>query len=233
MIKIFAFNIEENANQINISQLMKYVAVEKQERINHSRGQADVQRTLLADALIRAVACRHLQRTNHELQFKMNEYGKPFLDGADKFYFNLSHSGKWVVCAADNQAIGIDIEEIAPVEMDIAKLYFSAEEFAYLMAKNQADRLPLFYDLWTLKESYIKALGCGLNVDLNAFTVAINYGQAEIKKTFSQMPAFLRQYPLDIEYRLSVCAFNNEFPDEIEIVDMAWILDGIIKRPGA
>ena len=46
------------------------------------------------------------------LKFEKNQYGKPYLSEHPDFYFNISHSGEYVLCAIDNNPIGVDIEEV-------------------------------------------------------------------------------------------------------------------------
>ncbi|WP_157729153.1 4'-phosphopantetheinyl transferase family protein [Bacillus atrophaeus] len=71
-----------------------------------------------------------------ELTFTTNYYGKPFLESYENdCYFNISHSGEWVVCAIDKGHIGINIERIAPIKLDIAKRFFTDEEYQDLKKK--------------------------------------------------------------------------------------------------
>jgi len=176
-----------------------------------------------ADLLIRSIACRYLSVNNEQLDFRTNEYGKPYIYGSNDFHYNLSHSGKWVVCAVDRQPVGIDVEAVAPVDLDIARTFFSPEEVVYIMGRPGAERTGLFYELWTLKESYVKALGCGLSNPLNSFAIKLfGDGKARVKEANPEV--FLRQYELDQGYKLAVCSFRAAFPSQINIIDMDWIL---------
>ncbi|MDF9507965.1 4'-phosphopantetheinyl transferase family protein, partial [Bacillus cereus] len=67
--------------------------------------------------------------------------------------------------------MGIDIEQIRPIKLkDILKV-FSEKEIEDLNLKTLADKYNYFYDLWTLKESYIKAIGTGFGTPFNSFTI--------------------------------------------------------------
>lgn len=86
-------------------------------------------------------------------------YGRPYLPG--NFDFNISHSGRLVVCAAANRMkVGVDVEWIQPIP-----LYEYAETFTYQQAKmiqQSKDPIKTFYRIWTMKESLLKAIGTGL-----------------------------------------------------------------------
>jgi 4'-phosphopantetheinyl transferase len=56
--------------------------------------------------------------------------------------------------------------------MAVALQFFAAPEVDYLR-RLPADRQTEFYSLWTLKEAYIKAVGLGFSVPLDAFSFAL------------------------------------------------------------
>ncbi|MBX7224576.1 MAG: 4'-phosphopantetheinyl transferase superfamily protein [Chitinophagales bacterium] len=74
--------------------------------------------------------------------------------------FNISHSGKYVLCAlAKNCAIGVDIEKHREIEFSVFDRYFSTNEWHDMIhADNPLSR---FFYYWSLKESVIKADGRG------------------------------------------------------------------------
>jgi len=90
--------------------------------------------------------------------------GRPFLGcGID---FNISHSGDCVVCALCTEGrVGIDIEEIRPIDLSDFKAQMTPGQWETVMrAKN---RLEAFFSLWTQKEALIKADGRGLLIPLD------------------------------------------------------------------
>ena len=101
------------------------------------------------------------------------ENGKPFL--ADiPLSFSLSHSGEWVVCALADREVGCDVERVRPVRTAVAGRYFRPEEAATIAAAPTPDeRYDRFFRYWTLKESFVKALGSGLRLPLSAFTIIL------------------------------------------------------------
>lgn len=53
--------------------------------------------------------------------------------------------------------------------MDVAKRFFAKEEYELLLQKEGEERRALFYELWTLKESYVKYKGMGLALPFHQF----------------------------------------------------------------
>ncbi len=141
---------------------------------------------LLGRVLMRQVLSRYEEIAPAQWQFYYNEYGKPSLtvelqaELSSPLYFNLSHSqGVLVLAVARLEEIGIDIEcntRSRRVEK-IAQRYFSNAEVAEVLALNDSKRLGRFYDLWSLKEAYIKACGMGLAIDLGHFS--FSFAQAD------------------------------------------------------
>ena len=88
--------------------------------------------------------------------------------------YNISHAGDWVVLAAGQGRIGVDVMKTTDNRID------RLSEFFRLMTKQFTDKewqtirksgkdeqqLQTFFRHWTLKESYVKAIGTGLNLDL-------------------------------------------------------------------
>lgn len=104
-------------------------------------------------------------------KIKRNSFGKPFLP-THPIGFNVSHSGDYViaVCALANQ-VGVDIEQNRPIDITAYESIFHAEEWAYLQSENSANA---FFEVWTKKESLLKARGTGFQVDLARINIFDN-----------------------------------------------------------
>ncbi|MBN2533250.1 MAG: 4'-phosphopantetheinyl transferase superfamily protein [Spirochaetales bacterium] len=196
---------------------MKFVGEKKEERILKFRRREDAERTLVGDAFIRTIVCNQFHLKNSDLEFECNEYGKPFVMNIPDFHYNLSHSGKWVACAIDYEPLGIDVEGIRPIDFSIAERFFSKTEYEDLIAKPEQEQLEYFYDLWTLKESYIKARGKGLSLPLSSFSIRKDRTGITIESENEESWYFV-QYPIDPGYKFSVCAGNFHFPVEVELL---------------
>ncbi len=74
-------------------------------------------------------------------------------------------------CVARGHDVGLDIEDLRR-KIDVLPLatrFFAATEAADLLAQPEHTRRRRFFEYWTLKEAYVKALGAGLTVPLNQF----------------------------------------------------------------
>ncbi len=205
--------------------LMACVSPEKRARIPRFFREEDRIRGLIADILARSVITRETGLENHQIEFYTNDYGKPFLKGRTDFQFNLSHSGIWVVCAVDNQPIGIDVERIQSIDLDISKNYFSPDEHQDLMT--QEDKFAYFFTLWSLKESYIKIVGKGLSLPLNSFSIKFfSPDDIRIKAEDRLLEnIFFKQYDIHMDYKMAVCAHQRGFPGSIRVMTMQQLAD--------
>jgi 4'-phosphopantetheinyl transferase len=132
---------------------------------------------LLTRALCRSVLSRYADVRPQDWRFRRNDYGRPEIDGPAglaPLRFNLSNARSLVACVVTRRAdAGVDVEETARSEapLDIANEFFSADELRELRALPVAEQGARFFDLWTLKESYIKARGLGLQIPLDRFSM--------------------------------------------------------------
>ena len=115
-----------------------------------------------------------------DFAFRIGRYGKPELaeePEQGRLRFNLSHSRGLVCCAVTRELdVGIDVEgSVRDVDVDgLAEQVFSADEVACLQQLVGCARREAFFAIWTLKEAYIKAVGRGLSIPLDAFSVCLD-----------------------------------------------------------
>jgi phosphopantetheinyl transferase len=106
--------------------------------------------------------------------FEKNAFGKPYLAGSDDetpaTEFSLSHTRGFVACAISLARVGIDVER-ARQHIDyenIAQSNFSHQEIRALEELPAIARMTRVLELWTLKEAFLKATGCGLSAPLDS-----------------------------------------------------------------
>ena len=104
-------------------------------------------------------------------EIAVTQYGKPYLPGLPHFHFSLSHSENMALCAVSNEEVGCDIEIPRGFDPKIARRFFHKTECDWLFSHPEEEQSDAFYRLWTCKESFMKALGLGLSLELDSFAV--------------------------------------------------------------
>jgi len=134
-----------------------------------------------AHALLRHTLSRDGDRAPERWCFDKGANGKPFLiDAGDApASFSLSHAHGMVACAVTNGAdVGVDVECIDRDvnAADIAARFFAPAEAAHLIQCDADARRERFFDLWTLKEALVKALGAGMAMSLSSLAFTVDSG---------------------------------------------------------
>ncbi|MEI6286013.1 MAG: 4'-phosphopantetheinyl transferase superfamily protein [Bacillota bacterium] len=169
-------------------------------------------RALTAALLLANVVNNYSQVNFTQAVITENEYGKPDIAGLPDFHFNLSHSGSWVVCAIDNSPLGVDVQEICQrTDLEIAERFFSAREASALRVIPEHRQRDLFFTLWALKESFIKAEGKGLSLALDSFAFDVAETIGLVANESTQDWRF-RLYDLQADYKLALCLEHDRFP---------------------
>lgn len=171
----FAF-LEECCEPALMGQYLSLLSADERER--HDRFHFDVDRRhfLLTRALVRTVLSFYAPRHPREWRFRADQFGRPFVTNVDRnvqrLSFNLSHTeGLILLGVTAERRLGVDVESMArSIPAEVAD-FFSVRE---VQALRSASDPSLFWDLWTLKESYIKARGMGLSIPLDQFSFALD-----------------------------------------------------------
>jgi 4'-phosphopantetheinyl transferase len=138
----------------------------ERQRASGYRREADRIRYVISRGTLRGLVGRQLQVEPARVAFGIGEFGKPFVAEHHGLHFNSSHSGDWVLHALSTAApVGVDVEALLPGRIDL-------EDFSHALAPRELERLlslpvahrnAAFADIWVCKESYVKAIGQGLN----------------------------------------------------------------------
>ncbi len=124
--------------------------------------------------------------------------GKPEADG---IFFNISHSGDYVIGVASDTPIGCDIEKMEKAPIEIADKFFCNNEKEYILRHSNIDFA--FWKMWTLKESYMKMTGEGMSLPLNKFFVEADFDISVYRNNIKQNCIF-RHFVYD-DHSISVC----------------------------
>ena len=138
--------------------------------------------SLGAELLLRDALCDFGIDKTEPLEFEYRKNGKPYLCGHDDIFFNLSHSGDYVMCAVSKSEVGCDIQKIDKADMKLAERFFTEREYhAIAELPTEEERTDMFYRYWTLKESFMKVTGLGMQLSLNAFEILIGNPDSTVK----------------------------------------------------
>jgi 4'-phosphopantetheinyl transferase len=126
-----------------------------------------------AHALTRLMLSRYSGRAASSWRFANGPYGKPEIaEPSVALRFNLSHTDGLVASAVACEGhVGVDVERLDDrrLGMDLAEQTFAPAEVAHLRSLPAAARTEAAFELWTLKEAYVKATGFGLHCPLDSF----------------------------------------------------------------
>ena len=155
------------------------------------------------------------------LRFGQGEHGKPYLCDYPQVHFNLSHSGKRVMCVVSAHACGCDVEQVdrrqKQIDMVIRCLAASEQRLAAISAVH-------FCRIWTLKESILKLSGEGIVIPLNSFEVSLD--PPAVRQDFFPEPILLKEYDtFQNDYCCSLALSGGEPPETMTEVDLGRVLE--------
>lgn len=125
-----------------------------------------------------------------------NKYGKPYYKNSN-IKFNKSDTANVCVLIIEDKECGIDIEIIRKYDDIMAKEILSKEEYVFV---NNNDKDLYFTILWTLKESYLKCIGTGINIKLKELSFVENNKILKIKNNYK-----LNYFLYEDKYIISYC----------------------------
>lgn len=138
----------------------------RRDEVSHYRREVDRRVRVVAHGLLRRLLNEEYNLELDTLRVARGEHGKPFFPDFPHVHFNVSHCDLAVACVVASTPVGIDVETVAPLDMEVARRVLSDNELRDVLAAPRPD--VAFTRLWTLKESYLKLLGTGLIDDIKA-----------------------------------------------------------------
>ncbi len=151
-----------------------------------------------------------IKRFLGDTEIYTNKYGKPYCkNGA---YFNISHSGDYVVFVLSDCEIGCDIQRTDYIKTEnAAKIVFCDNEKQIL--HNAFDKTGMFYSLWTKKESLLKCIGEGFHRSSKSVDVSKSVFEENSKRYYFRTWNFS-------DYVISVCSEKNDISAQLEFITL-------------
>lgn len=153
-------------------------------------------------------------------------HGKPYFADSGIF-FNISHSGRYSVCAFGDRELGVDIQEFGgKSEADLFRLAEGAySAYDRMLMEHSHACAETFYTLWALKESYLKYTGEGLSGGIDTFSFELG-DPIRILRIFGEREEDnLLHFHTDLSIDGYVLASCTEVPDvHIRFIDKETIM---------
>lgn len=203
------------------SVLLKVLTDDELKRADKFHYKIDRKRYTVTKAFLKIILSKILSVNPVEIRFALNAHGKPKLIKPADVHFNISHSGNMgMIAVTDVAAIGVDVERYRErmTAGKAAKRFFSEKEVADFLELPEDQKLKGFFNCWTRKEAFIKALGLGLAMPLRDFDVTLKPGEkvklTDIRKINETATDWtLKPIPLEIEYAAAFAIKSKSFED--------------------
>jgi 4'-phosphopantetheinyl transferase len=192
------------------------------QRANRFRFAEHRRRFVIARGCLRQLLEKYLQSDAREFVFVYSAEGKPSLDVRHQtdLRFNISHSGEIAAFGFTlGRDIGIDVELIRPeVDVDeIPQRFFSCIEQKWMSSLEGEAKFQGFFNCWTRKEAYVKAVGTGLSLPLRNFDVSLTPGEP------ARLLATRPDPTVASRWDMAALDFGSEYAGTV-------IVEGIIKK---
>lgn len=204
---------------------------DEQVRAGKYRFSRDRASFLIGRLLVRLLVSKLIDASPREIEFSYSRFGQPKIvspSSAAAIQFSIAHSKEIIACAFfAHHRVGVDVEYTAdPVLASLMESCLTPREIAAVLAASPQQRYELFYTYWTLKEAYLKALGTGLHVPMNRFSIELSTSSRHahlIASSEKQLPA---SWPLATfrplaNYSLGLCVGMRRWAHQTLQVD--WI----------
>ena len=159
-----------NISELDIEKLKPHVSKERIEKSEKYKHDIDKLRSVAVEYLLNETLKEYDESIETPVVLSYDEQGKPHLYLQNKEVFiSLTHSGDYVGCMVSDRPCGIDIEKHKDREYEkiARRICTDLEIYGIETAKK-------FFDLWTAKESILKAYGSGLALDMRSFEIRKN-----------------------------------------------------------
>ena len=165
-IKVVIRRIDDEYIEANYDRLLNKLCDARKEKVLRLKSARVRYTSMMAGLLLQDMAERICGIAKGNLVIRENENGKPYIEGYENFRFNLSHSGEFVMIAVSDSDVGVDVERIREREKLVEKRCFTDDEREYIKDNNER-----FFEIWTMKEAYLKCIGTGISLPLNSFNI--------------------------------------------------------------
>ncbi|MEW6157222.1 MAG: 4'-phosphopantetheinyl transferase superfamily protein, partial [Verrucomicrobiota bacterium] len=183
---IHVWYVRPQIREENLAVWARHLSLDELCRAQRFRSPLHQSRFVACRGMLRELLAQYLRRDPERLVLCYGPFGKPELamsSSRERLHFNLAHCDDVVLFGFCKECeLGVDIEQIRPLPEaeEIARRYFSANEFRCWQSLPAGEKLAAFYHCWTRKEAVLKARGWGIGTGLDAFEVSLSPDKAAV-----------------------------------------------------
>lgn len=213
MLKVYYLKVSDYDAVADVELAEK--VCEETRRATESFRNAKVRRLKwLGEGMIRDLLENELRIQRGTYRMVRAEHGKPYVEGSPfPVFYNLSHSGDYVVCGLSDREVGIDVQQVGRYRQELVRRFFHPDEIRQLEQCAESGRNDLFFRFWSAKESFLKYTGTGLSGSLSGFEVRFEKQGIRVLSPNSLQSVYLSECALDKDYKCFVCSEYPEAPD--------------------
>ncbi len=194
-VRVIVFEVDADYAMAHYDELLGGLYKQRQAAVRKLKVDSPKAMSIAAGYALQYVIKEQLGLEAEDIIIETEQNGKPHIREHKDFIYNMSHSGGYVAVAyvvADNdgdahgdakhrnpvysavdqmliKSIGIDIEAMRSYSISVAKRCFLGEEYDYILRADEDEQSKRFFEIWTMKECYLKMKGTGINVPMNSF----------------------------------------------------------------
>ena len=176
--EIHVWRADLNEQSAYVRSILPFLTSTDLRRVESFHFQKNREHFILGRGILRLLLENYLDIEPDQLRICYGQFGKPALaesSNTRRLHFNVSHSHELALFAfARDVQLGVDVEYVRPdfAFKDVARQFFSPAEFEKLLRLQPDQMIEAFFNCWTRKEAYIKAVGKGLSIPLDQFEVS-------------------------------------------------------------
>jgi 4'-phosphopantetheinyl transferase len=179
-VHVWAFSLEGPATRLET--FRSILSPSEKARADRFHFRRDRERFVAGRAQLRILLARYLRMEPAAVDFVFGPHGKPELakrPAETDLRFNLAHSEGLAIAAVSGVECGIDIERVRPLSDfdELVARFFSPRESSSFQAAAPEDKASAFFNLWTRKEAWLKAIGEGIGYALDKVEVSFLPGE--------------------------------------------------------
>lgn len=218
LVKVYIADVTVLKDEDLYRKLYARLDAERRAKVDRFRFPKDRRLSVGAGALLMYA----LQKENvGNVSIEVKPTGKPYLAGKESLFFNLSHSENMVMCAVADKEVGCDVERKTEFDGALASYVMTRQELQQIYGlESEAKQQEMFFRLWTLKESYMKATGLGIRLEPGSFGMKVEKESINVIPPVDEREFYFKEYDMDDGYCYSCCSLSDEFSEGMTKVDL-------------